>query len=369
MKVKKPDLPSRRFSSASLALVIVCAIGLWWFFPREDKNIWRFSPDVSLPNGGSKARGVVFSPDSHTLAVSALVFPSTYPRSAHARGSRQRRCEVQLWDVPSRQRKTTLVISDADVPRGASEPEMAFSRDGRQLRFWGIGTTTWDVSTATRLSAQPVGQPPMNQDEFGLPRAPWLNDRKLAGDCRGVAVSGDGLWYAGKFFNSSQHFSGEFVKVWRHAAVGKPWQNIGTIPATVFNSNIIYDLALSRDGKLLAVALHPDGPLQLFETEPLRLWKELPISNWIVELAFSPDGHYLLGCGGTNVRINYSRRGGVLNVWNLDTGKLEHIINSPKVLHNPVFSPDGRWVGATEGEATVFVCQSPLYQPQNSTAP
>ena len=359
MKENKSNLPKRRISLASLAVIVVWAIGLWWFFPRENKNVWRFSPDVSLSGGSSRARSVAFSPDGHILAVSTLVFPSSYPQSAHAKGSRQRRCEVQLWNVPSRQYKTALVISDTDVPRSKSDPEMAFSRDGRLLRFWGIGATTWDVSTAMRLSPE---QPTLAHDEFSQPPLPWRNNRQLAGNCRGIAVSADGLCYAGAFLNSSQNFSGEFVRFWRRAARDKPWEVVGTIPATTFNNHIIYDIALSRDGKLLAVALHPDGRLQLFETSRLRSWKSLPSANRITELTFSPDGHYLLGCGSTNVRINYLKRGGVLNFWNLSSGRLEHMVNAPKILHRPVFSPDGRWIGAIEGEATVFVCQSPLYE-------
>lgn len=364
-------MAARRFSPVTVAILILGAGGLWWFFPREDASVWRFSPDVSLSGGNSRARSVVFSPDGRTLAVSALIFPSTYPRSSHSRGSRQRRCEVQLWDVPSRQRKTSLIISDADVPRGASDPEMAFSRGGQRLRFWSSGTTTWDVGSAARLSAGSDGWvPPSLWDtpEAATKRVPWWGKEELVVNCREVEFSGDGLWCAAKFLNSSKSFLGEFVSLWRRAALGKPWHNAGTMPATVFRSQIIYDLALSHDGKLLAVALH-DGSLQLFETARLRFWKSLPSSNWITQLAFSPDNHYLLGSGGNNAQNRLTRQGGVLNFWNVGSGSLEHSIKSPKVLHSPVFSPDGRWVGATEGEATVFVCESPLYRPQNPTAP
>jgi WD40 repeat protein len=167
------------------------------------------------------------------------------------------------------------------------------------------------------------------------------------------------------FLNPSRHFSGEFVKVWRRAALGKPWKSVGTIAATVFNSNLISDLALSHDGKLLVVALNSNTPLQVFNTESLRLRKELPTSSDIMELVFSPDGHYLLGCGGNNVRVTYSRHGGVLYFWNLDTGDLEHTVSAPQLLRGPVFSPDGRRIGATLGDADVFVCQSPMYQHKN----
>ncbi|HEX8832693.1 MAG TPA: hypothetical protein VF719_00765, partial [Abditibacteriaceae bacterium] len=171
---------------------------------------------------------------------------------------------MQLWDASSRHRKATLIISDTDTPRRASDPEMAFSRDGRQLRFWGTDATTWEVDTATRLPAQPIGQPAADQEKFGSPDRPWLNDRKLTEDCRRETVSNNGLWYAAMFLNPSRHFSGEFVKVWRRAALGKPWKSVGTIAATVFNSNLISDLALSHDGKLLVVALNSNTPLQVF---------------------------------------------------------------------------------------------------------
>ena len=358
--MKKENFRStRRISRASLALIVACVVGLWWFYPREDKNTWRFSAAVSLPGGNSRARSVVFSPDGRTLAVSTLVFPSSYPRSAAARGSRQRRCEVQLWDVSLRQLKNALIVSDNDVPRGVSQPEMAFSRDGKQLRFWGIGTMTWDAGTGARLSSQPFGQPTTNQNEFGWPRLPWLNDRQLANNCRAVAFSLNGLFCAAAFLNPSRRFTGEFVKVWRRSAPNKPWQNLGTMPATVFGNEIIYDVALSHDGKLLAVVLH-NGSLQLFETARCRLWKNLPSSDWITEVTFSPDGRYLLACGGTNSRRSHWRRAGVLNFWHLKSAKLEHAITAPQILQTPVFSPDGRWVGATEGEATIFVCKSPL---------
>jgi len=353
-----------------LALLIICAIGLWWFFPREDSRVWRFSPDVSLPGGNSVARSIVFSPDGRAVAVLAVTLPAANSRGVRGKGARQRRLEVQLWSLLSHQRQTTLVISDADLPRVTSKPEMNFSRDGRNLRLWGAGTTTWDVATGARLSAAPYSSPsslPWNAVNAASPHPPWAGNRQLEINYRRNAFSGDGLWCAAVVLNSSTIFSGQSVIFWRRATSGKPWQSAGTIPVTTLHDRIISDLAFNHDGKLLAVSLD-NGSLQLFETAHLRLWKSLPSSNWIINVAFSPDDRYLLGCGGSDVRQAYSRRGGVLNFWNVSSGILEHTVTAPRLLRDPVFSPDGKWIAAIEGDATVFVCPSPLTSKRRSKA-
>jgi WD40 repeat protein len=357
-------MKTRRLSRLSLATVALGAFGLWWFFPRENPNVWRFAPDVSLHGGGSRARSVVFAPDGRSLAVSTLVFPATYPRTAHSNGSRQRRCEVQIWDLASRQRRKSIVVSDADYPRGASEPEMAFSPDGRQLRFWGIGTKTWDVGSSALLSAQAFGQKSPDEEIFGLPLHPWIGNRRLESNCREINFSRDKLLCAAAFLNSAGTFSGEFIKVWKRSSARLPWKEVGTLPASTFGAEIIYDIALSRDGKLMAVAVQ-DGTLRLFKTAPLQDWKTLSSTSWIPRITFSPDARYLIG-SGRDVRVGYSRGGDVVKFWNINSGESEHTITLPKTLLDTVVSPDGRWIAGIEGESTVYVCKSPLVATTNT---
>jgi WD40 repeat protein len=360
MKSRK-SLPARKFHPASLALVALCAVGLWRFYPRENETeSWRFSPDVSLPGGNSRARSVLFSPDGQTLAVSSLIFPATYPKSVEDRGSRVRRCEVQLWDVSSHAREATLLVSDHDTPRGASDPEMAFSRDGRALQFWGLDPAIWTLWDPKRLPATSSwASPAATQEKFGMPaRLPWAGNRDLSLRCRDVAYSSNLCWCAGTFLKSNKALSGEYVVVWRRDSAQKPWQKVGVIPPPNVGSGLVYDLAMSPDGKLLAICSIL-GPLQIMDTAHLRLVRSLPDSVGVFQTVFSPDSRYLMGCSPGEKHL-FRSPGGVLKFWNLQTGAQEHTIASHKLLRNAVFSPDGRNIAAIEGEASVFACPSPL---------
>jgi WD40 repeat protein len=134
-------------------------------------------------------------------------------------------------------------------------------------------------------------------------------------------------------------------------------------------------MELNRDGSMLALALK-DGPVRLFKTAPLRAWKSLPHTNWIIDLEFAPKGRYLAGCGGEDMSLEYEQRKGVMNIWNIDSGVLEESAPAAKNLGDLVFSPNGRHVAAIEGYTTVFVRPlpvaskaPPLADPQPSAPP
>jgi serine/threonine protein kinase/WD40 repeat protein len=110
-------------------------------------------------------------------------------------------------------------------------------------------------------------------------------------------------------------------------------------------------IALSRDDRLLAAG-HAPWDITIWDWKHKRLLREIEAhSNWVVALAFSPDGKLLLSGGGDSTA----------RVWDTSTGKELGRIRFPggsTYVDSVGFSPDGRLVLAA-AQGRVVIAEAP----------
>jgi RNA polymerase sigma factor (sigma-70 family) len=125
-------------------------------------------------------------------------------------------------------------------------------------------------------------------------------------------------------------------------------------------------LALSRDGRLLAVSNFDENAVCLYERATGKLVRKLPTERGEGnELAFSPDGRWLSGVGSSH---------GIIRVWDVSGGRTVLHLKYQSVSYSLAcaFSPEGRrfaaaehgvvrfWDTATWGEQSTLEAFAPM---------
>lgn len=186
------------------------------------------------------------------------------------------------------------------------------------------------ASTAAVAAGEPSG--------LDRPRAGQV----YSADVRGVALGPDGRWLAAGFADGS-------IRIWATES-GREIRSLkpSDIP--------VHALAVSRDGRLLAVIL--GGSLrryvELWEWEVGRLVlsdAESHLGFAANHVSFSPDGRFLATAHSMPI-------GGFLALRDLMTPKKPELLDT-RNMHDVTsvsFSPDGRWMasGNTKGEIKLW---------------
>ena len=235
-----------------------------WTISRESLHIATLS---------SWARSVAFSLDGTTLAAGT------------ADGM------VQLWNVATKTKITTLEDSDYIVDA------VAFSPDGTTLAAgWGDGTVTlWKVATKTKTATLVAGD----------------------GAALSVAFSPDGTTLAAGWGDGT-------VTLWKVATKTKT-------ATLVAGDGAALSVAFSPDGTTLA-AVAPDNTVKLWDVATKTNIANLSGHNhYLTSVAFSPDSTtFASGSADDTVRL-----------WDVKTKTHIATLNAHSSVGSVAFSPDG----------------------------
>jgi WD40 repeat protein/serine/threonine protein kinase/tetratricopeptide (TPR) repeat protein len=223
---------------------------------------------------------------------------------------------VVLWDRETGQELLTLRGSEHHIW------SLAFSPDGTRLAVGGTDpqVQVWDANTGNILWAKQE------------PRLPQAMSLAFSPDGRSLAVGfglrlGDGV-HSVKFYE---------------AATG---QEADTFPGPKGGVN---DLALHPDGRHLAVA--GSGLVEVWDVRAHTKVLELRgHSNWVLGVAYSPDGKWL-ATGGYD---------GTIKLWDAATGvERETIRGHEGFVLDLAFSPDAAFLVSTSEDRSVRLWEVP----------
>jgi RNA polymerase sigma factor (sigma-70 family) len=321
-------------------------------------NVARREELLRIPAHQGIIESLAFSPDGKTVATtgSELV--------------------IRLWDVASGNERLpqeghrswirTLAISPTDGtvftagqdgtvrqwdPRSGrelgvfasfAEPVhwMAFPRDGKTLL---LGSPTMPGSQGLRLWS--VAE---RREIRRLSRIEEARDFRHVGFFMSAAYSPDGkerMTLDGEGLRISDVASGKHVR----------W--------AVRSSLDTYHPALSPDGRVVATREADERRRGGTPNSAIRLWElasgqevarlEVP-ADGTSDLAFSPDGRFLVACCHRSTQIPHDQ---VVRIWDVGTGQeMRHFAGHLGLIWCAAFAPDGRSVisGGTDGTALVW---------------
>ena len=326
---------SYQFSPDSTQLAVMTSAGIWLYDVMTGKEI-----RLSTGPGIGMRYNVVLSPDSQAYAI---------PRNH----------KIELWDLSTNQLKTTL------EGHAKNAPSVAFSPDGQMLastdfagiiRLWDINNKQHRVFTTPhkiveRVMFSPDGKTIVSSRE----RDVRLWDT-ATGKFKVSLEDTNGIYHI--VFNSDGTdlfgigISRKEVRFW-DPDTGKIRMRLGLENTS---KSFGLPLALSPDGKTLAIEGKDDYTVQLWDTQTGQLKNSLAgdpgyekvevitngVPKWVeyatkgVEsIVFSPDGRTLaVGSDGEVV------------LWDPATGTRKLVLTGQGFFHKLLISPDGRTLAA-----------------------
>ncbi len=284
---------------------------------------------------------VAFSPDSSNLAQTSTTY--AFYGSVQGGGYEPATGSLSIWNLPGGFLQTSLITGQG--LGGNNGPSNIGGLGGGTPCLSPSGTLVAGgslVDTYTATGGSKVYLPLWNSTDGTLTKA--LSTQADYGTFSNT-FSPDGAYLAIAGTKSGSNAQG-VLEVWNVAA--------GTLAASFKTSVVLWgDVAFSADGSRLAIAGDSGLGYYLIElwnvsTGQLLAHVRSTANNGLVSLAFSPDGS-LLALGGSYVANVYANPTGVLEVWNLGTGKLAELATGESVVNSVSFSPDN-WALAVGGQ-------------------
>jgi WD40 repeat protein len=297
---------------ASLS-IIKGEVRLWDVAGRKERTVLRSELGNSY--------GMAFAPDGKTL------FVGRHQNDAKAGPTGA----VELWDVPSGQRKGLLRHT---APRGVAR--LALAPDGKLLaasESWKEGekgeykscVTLWDVAAGKAVARL------ANESSSALAFSP----------------DGKALAWTAYVIKDRQIVS---ALVRRRDLANQ--QDLPPLPNPA-GKNPLNCLAFSPDGRTLAAADYA-GHVFLWDTASAKVRATIPVDDRrrVGSLAFSPDGKTLAAAVGN--RPGRDREPGVIVLWDAASGKHRLTLTGhTNEALSVAFSPDGKLLASGSSDRTV----------------
>ena len=245
----------------------------------------------------------------------------------------------------------------------------AYSPNGERLAVAGWkGVQLFEPSTSSFLTSLPTLYPSVNTIAF----SPDGNTLAISGSTLGSGLTSIELWDVPSLTlirtmtaNVGSVNSLVFTRDGKRLvdggsssgspgqSVGKPLQvwdvSSGDLIAEIPTSAVsVESIQISSDGKSLVVGGSTQytpvtGIVEIFSSSTFSLTQTFATScEKVYSVALSPDGK-TLAVGGDNVNSQTNSNIGILELWNVATGKLNHSLNtSSEFVISIAFSPDGK---------------------------
>jgi len=248
------------------------------------------------------------------------------------------------WDDPDH----TVRLGIEEKGKTLSEHEdlvssVAFSPDGRYLATGSFdkSLTMWNINSSSEFRTLEPGCGPIHRVAFGLRSDGKTVQAITCGDLstnRGKVILWSNLLEEdiptlvaeGSLLSVDFTPDGRLVTTTSEGAASI-WDQRGRLLGSYTSDLSFRQAQLSRDGKLLAIAVN-DGPVLLWDLSMKR--QPLKLDYTAERVAFSPNGS-VLACAGTD---------GVLRFWDLQGAKAWHDLPLHYVIRDLAFSPKGKFL-------------------------
>ena len=303
------------------------------FFPGE-VHLWSVASgaNVARMTCSEEVGTVAFSPDSRFMA------------SGCRDGS------ASVWTVPGGREVSRLALGTGDVRA------LAFSPDGREvLSSHDAATSLWPIEAAGAvLDFESGGRVDRVQFDPGSGmHLAWTTDEgptfawsRLAGGPPKALPSLSGEQFAisreGPLLADIALDDGNAVDLWNLATGAKVNRFEGVARPQPMLATSITDIALSPDGKKIAVATG-QGTVSVLDTTKGRLASET-FESIVWKIAFSPPGD----------RLAVGEANGAVHSWSLTPpggGEKHRLSSHPNDITALAFSPDGRLLATGSGRS------------------
>ena len=348
-RLGKGTLGEVRFSPDGNLLAVSSSIGIWFYDPQTGKEV-----DLLVHKDGVSPFAFAFSPDGKTIAIGSTneIMVVTGRREARIPSSKGN--TVQLRDVATGEKKTTLRLGTQGVTF------IAYSPDGKMIataKKWGKTVYLWDAQTG-----EPQGTLERRVGRSGIRSFVYSPDGKTIATAGGWKDNIVQLWDAQtgahkitltghkKRVNSVAYspdgniiVSGSedgTVRLWdvateKHKATMKHTSGLAFLLPWFYIP--VNSVAYSPDGNTVAAA-SLDGKLRLWDVRTTKLKMTLIGNPSLVgdSIAYSPDGKTIATAGGW--------KDNTVRLWDAVTGEIKSTLTGYTRINAVAYSPDGKTV-------------------------